>query len=132
MHELSLAMQIQQTVLRAAAEHEVDKVVEIDLEIGELSLFNPEQVEFWLHQLFRDTVAEGAQISVGTVAPRVKCGDCGYQGAIQVPPDPGYHIFMPALHCPRCDSPRLTVERGREVTIKNLRVQKISSGGAHA
>ncbi|UCH36505.1 MAG: hydrogenase maturation nickel metallochaperone HypA [Armatimonadota bacterium] len=132
MHELSLAMQIQGTVLKAAAEHEVQDVVEVDIEIGELSLFNPDQVEFWLRQLFRDTVAEGADIRVATIPPKVKCDQCGYEGAIEVPSDPGFHIFMPALRCPRCDAPGLEVERGREVTIKNLRVHKAPPGGAHA
>ena len=132
MHELSLAMQIQQTVLKTAAEHEVQGVVEVDIEIGRLSLFNPEQVEFWLRQLFRDTIAEDATISVTPISPVVKCGDCGYEGAVEVPSDPSFHIFMPALRCPHCESSSLTIEGGRDVVIKNLRVQKVEPGGAHA
>jgi hydrogenase nickel incorporation protein HypA/HybF len=131
-HELSLAMQIQQTVLKAAAEHEVQGVVEVDIEIGRLSLFNPEQVEFWLRHLFRDTIAEDAAISVTPISPVVECRECGYEGSVEVPSDPAFHIFMPALRCPRCDSSDLTIEGGRDVVIKNLRVQKIESGGAHA
>ena len=132
MHELSLAMQIQQTVLKAATEHEVTEVLEVDIEIGELSLFNPDQVGFWLRHLFRDTVAEGADIKVAPIPPRVTCRQCGYDGALEVPTDPGFHIFMPALRCPRCDSSELSVEGGREVVIKNLRVQKDAGGEAHA
>jgi len=125
-------MRIRQTILTAAAEHEAQKVVEVDIEIGELSLFSPEQVQYWLRQLFRDTIAEGADISVATIPVRVKCARCGYEGAIEVPTDPEFHLFMPALTCPRCDSPNPTVERGREVIVKNLRVQKSEPGGAHA
>jgi len=132
MHELSLAMQIQQTVLKAAAEHRVQAVLEVNIEIGKLSLFNPEQVEFWLRQLFRDTVAEAATISVAAISPTVKCGQCGYEGPLEVPSDTGFHIFMPALRCPRCESSNLTVERGREVIIKNLRVHKAGPGEGHA
>jgi len=133
MHELSLAMQIQQTVLKAALEHEVQAVVEVDIDIGKLSLFNPDQVEFWLHQLFLDTVAEHAEISVAAISPTVKCADCGYEGAGEVPTDSGFHIFMPALRCPRCESSNIAVEGGRDVVIKNLRVAKAApGGGAHA
>jgi hydrogenase nickel insertion protein HypA len=130
-------MQIQQTVLKAAVEHEVQAVVEVDIEIGRLSLFNPDQVEFWLRHLFHDTVAEHAAISVAAVSPTVKCGDCGFDGAGEVPTDPSFHIFMPALRCPRCESSNITVEGGRDVVIKNLRVAKSAPGlqaepGAHA
>ena len=132
MHELTLAMQIQQTVLRAAEQHEVDQVIEVDIEIGELSLFNPGQVEFWLHQLFRDTLAEGAQISVAAIPTLVKCAECGYEGGMRVATDSEFHIFMPALRCPRCESPQVTVKHGREVIIKNLRVQKAGPPAAMA
>jgi len=132
MHELSLAMQIQQTVLKTAAEHRAQAVLEVSIEIGALSLFNPEQVEFWVRQLFRDTVAEAAAIVVTTIAPLVKCGQCGYEGAVEVASDPAFHIFMPALRCPRCESSDLTVERGREVIIKNLRVHAPGPGEGHA
>jgi len=132
MHELSLAMQIQQTVLKAAAEHEVTEVLEVDIEIGELSLFNPDQVEFWLRQLFHDTVAEGADIKVAPIPPKVTCRQCGYDGALEVATDPAFHIFMPALRCPQCGSSDLAIEGGREVVIKNLRVHKEGGGEAHA
>jgi len=132
MHELTLAMQIQQTVLRAAAQHEVDKVIEVDIEIGELSLFSPGQVEFWLHQLFRDTLAEGAVISVAAIPTLIKCAECGYEGGMRVPTDSEFHIFMPALRCPRCESSQVTVQHGREVIIKNLRVQKAPPPAATA
>lgn len=132
MHELSLAMRIRQTILRAATEYEAQKVVEVDIEIGELSLFSPEQVQYWLHQLFRDTIAEGANVSVGTIPVWAKCAQCGYEGPIEVRSAPEFHVFMPALTCPRCDAPNPTVERGREVIVKNLRVQKGETGGAHA
>lgn len=124
MHDLSLATQIQRTVLQAAQHHQVDKVLEVDIEIGELSLFNPDQVEFWLHQLFRDTIADGATISVETTPTRIKCAHCGYEGAVEVPKDPEFHIFMPAVRCPRCESSEVTVQSGRDIVIKNLRVQK--------
>ena len=144
MHELSLAMQIRQTVLKAAAEHEVEAVLEVDIQIGELSLFNREQVEFWLRQLFRDTVAEGADISVEAIAPTVKCEQCGYEGPVEVPTIEGFTStqpahrpqpaawFMAALRCPRCEASGITIERGREVIIKNLRVHKSAPGQAHA
>ena len=124
MHELSLAAQIRRTVLKAAAAHAVDQVIEVDIEIGELSLFNPDQVGFWLRQLFRDTVADGADVRVAATPTHIKCGACGYAGGVELPTDPEFHIVVPAVRCPACDSSDITVERGREVIIKNLRVHK--------
>jgi len=132
MHELTLATQIQRTVLSAAAQHQVDEVLEIDIEIGELSLFNPDQVQFWLHQLFRDTVAEDAEIKVASTPTAIECSQCGYAGRVEVPTDPDFHVFMPVVRCPRCDSSDIKVQHGREVVIKNLRVHKAGPGETSA
>jgi len=41
-----------------------------------------EQVTFWIDELFKGSVAEGAKVRVRTIRARVKCESCGYKGGI--------------------------------------------------
>ena len=56
------------------------KVISIQLEIGELAFLNPEQIIFWIDELFKGSVAEGAKVKVKTIKARIKCEACGYKG----------------------------------------------------
>ena len=46
MHDLSVAQDIARCVLKESENHRVDKVVSIEIEIGELTFLSPPQVEF--------------------------------------------------------------------------------------
>ena len=73
------------------------KVLSIQLEIGELTLLNVEQVTFWIDELFKGSVAEGAKVKVKTIKARIKCESCGYKGGItpdQTGPFPAFHPLL--------------------------------------
>ncbi|MFH1006098.1 MAG: hydrogenase/urease maturation nickel metallochaperone HypA [Candidatus Latescibacterota bacterium] len=59
MHELSTSQSIAQVVLNKAREQKATKVVCVDIEIGEFSFLNPEQVAFWVKASFEGTPASG-------------------------------------------------------------------------
>ena len=67
MHEFSISDEIVRNVLDAVRENNGQKVLSIQLEIGELTLLNVEQVTFWIHELFKGSVAEGAKVKVRTM-----------------------------------------------------------------
>ena len=64
MHEFSISSEIVRTVLDTAEKNHGKRVLSIQLEIGELTLLNLEQVTFWIDELFKGSVAEGARIKV--------------------------------------------------------------------
>ena len=64
MHEYSISAEIVKTVLDTAENNGAKKVLSVQLEIGELALLNVEQVKFWIDELFKGTVAEGAKVRV--------------------------------------------------------------------
>jgi hydrogenase nickel incorporation protein HypA/HybF len=121
MHEFSISDEIVRNVLGAVKENNGKKVLSIQLEIGELTLLNMEQVTFWIHELFKGSVAEGAKVKVRTIKARIKCESCGYKGAIRsAREDSMRHLALET--CPQCNSFQFKVEKGRECILRKIQV----------
>ena len=121
MHEFSISDEIVKNVLGAVKESNGQKVLSIQLEIGELALLNVEQVTFWIREMFKGSVAEGAKIKVRTIKARIKCGSCGYRGGMNPEQqDPFRHALL--YSCPKCQSFEIDVEKGRECYLKKIQV----------
>ena len=119
MHEFSISEEIVRNVLDAAKENNGKKVLSVQLEIGELALLNVEQVTFWIHELFKGSIAEGAKVKVRTIKARVKCESCGYRGGMNLrSPDPFQHAVP--YSCPKCHSFQIHVEKGRECYLRRI------------
>jgi hydrogenase nickel incorporation protein HypA/HybF len=123
MHEYSISNEIVKTVLDTAASNNGVKVRSIHLEIGELALLNMEQVNFWIQELFKGSVAEGAKVIVKTIKARIKCGACGYKGGTTSNQKDVLHHFVP-LACPKCGSLVIKIEKGQECTLRKIQVMK--------
>ena len=119
MHEFSISSEIVRTVLNAAEQNGGKKVLSVQLEIGELALLNVEQVTFWIHELFRESVAEGAKVKVKTIRARIKCESCGYRGGIKFDHQDSFQHFIPYT-CPKCGSFQIKVEKGKECVLKRI------------
>ena len=123
MHEFSISSEIVRTVLKEAEKNNGKKVLSIQLEIGELALLNVEQVTFWIHQLFKGSVAEGAKVRVKTIKACIRCESCGYKGRISPDPkDPFQHLI--SYSCPKCASFQIKIEKGRECTLRRIQAVK--------
>lgn len=107
-------------VLHEAAKHHARKVVLVEIELGKLACFNPEQLLSWLEMGFDNTVADGAEIEVETIEPEISCKACGYRGPLTVKEDQAYPAYLPSLSCSSCNSPEITIEKGRECKIKRI------------
>jgi len=119
MHEYSIASEIAKNVLDAAGKQDGKRVLSVQLDIGELTLLNMEQVTTWIQELFKGTIAEGAKIKVRTVKAVIRCPSCGYHGrGTMDPEDPLKHLI--ACPCPRCGSLAIQIEKGRECVLKKI------------
>ena len=119
MHELSYATSMLNTILETVKNHDfknVKRVSKINLEIGELTFINVEQLKFAFEVISKSTICEGAEIEVKFIKPYVICGNCGYKGELDV-------IDDLLISCPKCGSPSLKIEGGREFNIKNITVE---------
>jgi hydrogenase nickel incorporation protein HypA/HybF len=119
MHEFSISSEIVRTVLHSVKEKKVKRVLSVQLEIGEMALLNVEQVTFWVHELFKETEAEGAKVKVKVIKARIQCASCGYQGGISSDQKDPFQHFIP-YSCPQCGSFEIKVEKGRECMVKRI------------
>ncbi|MDO5850578.1 MAG: hydrogenase maturation nickel metallochaperone HypA [Methanobacteriaceae archaeon] len=121
MHEFSMAQGILNAVLETAEANDATEVTEIVIEIGRLAMLNPEQVKFMLDALTEDTIAENADIVLEDIDVEIKCYNCDYEGVGDV--DDSDH-YAPMILCPKCESHRVNVVNGKDVTVKTISIEK--------
>ncbi len=117
MHELSYATSILNTILNyvSSMDKKVVKVSEINLEIGELTFINYEQLKFAFEVISQSTICEGAKLNAVYLKPHIMCKNCGYEGNISATDE--FDIY-----CPKCESRSLKIVGGKEFNIKNATV----------
>ncbi len=108
MHEYGIAYDIYATARRTAEDHHARAVKRVMIDVGDLAMVNPEQVEFLFHAIAaEDPLFSGTSLCYRKVTPRTRCR-CGYEGE---------EVFV----CPRCGGlPELT--QGREIVVTNLEI----------
>ncbi len=121
MHEFSIADEIVKNVLDTAKKNRGKKVVSVLLEVGELTHLNGEQLGFWIKELFKDSVAEGAEVKIKTIKARIQCKDCGYKGGMRFDQEDSFRHLIPSS-CPRCSSFQIKIAKGRECILKRIQV----------
>ena len=123
MHEFSISSEIVKTVLDTTEKSHGKKVLSIQLEIGELTHLNGEQVAFWVRELFKDSVAEGAEVKLKIIKARIHCKACGYKGGIRSDQEISFrHLALQT--CPQCNSFQFKVEKGRGCILRRIQVSK--------
>lgn len=121
MHELSMANAIVKTVLDVAEKNQAEEILDVTIEIGKLTMLNPEQLRFLLDVLKEDTLLEGAEIIIEEIPVEIKCRACGYTGSTTL--DDSDHYLM-IVKCPDCDERNLEILSGQECNVKNIRIEK--------
>ncbi len=114
-----------------ARKRSAEKILEVNLAIGELTFLNPEQLRFAFEVLSEGTPAEKAKLNIETVSTRVNCPQCGYRGPILYEgPENHFGYATAFLMCKVCGCRDLEIVSGRECTIKNLKVVASSRDAA--
>ena len=119
MHEFSISSEIVKSVLDAAEKHHGKKVLSINLDIGELTLLSIEQVTFWIKEMFRGSIAEGAKIKVKMIKTRIRCEACEFIGRATSEPEDSFQHLGP-ISCQKCGSFRVRIEKGRECNLRKI------------
>ena len=115
MHELPVTQAILDTALAAAQQAGGQRILAIDLVIGELSGIVDDSVQFYFDILSRDTPAQGAQLRFQRQPAKVACQDCGY----------AYDAAPPlAPFCPVCGSLHVQVSGGRQFHLESIEIDE--------
>ena len=76
MHEMGLAQNILDVVLRSAQENQVKKVLRITMRAGQLRAIVPEQLKFCFGFVAKDSLADGAELVIHVVPIQARCKGC--------------------------------------------------------
>lgn len=121
MHELSMADAIVKTAVDVAEKNDAQEITEVTIEIGSLTLLNPEQLKFMIEVLSENTLLEGAEIIIEEIPIEIKCRSCDFIG--EMPSDDLDH-FVPIVNCPQCEGQDLEITKGRECNVKTIKIEK--------
>lgn len=121
MHELSMAQAIVDTVIEAAEKNNATEVVEVTIEVGMLTMLNPEQLKFLLDVIVEDTLLENAEIIIEDVPVEVECRGCKYTGMANTD---GSDHYLAIVLCPDCGERNVEILTGRECNVKNIKIEK--------
>lgn len=127
MHELSTVVSIVETVTRVAGANNVKKVLEINVEIGQFTFVNPEQLKFLFEIASNDTPLKNSKLNITLVPGKLHCNDCGYSGDAISEEDQRKAHLLPLVgfsaKCPICNSSNTEIIGGRELNIKNIKAE---------
>lgn len=118
-----MAQSIVNTILQVAEENGATRILDLNLEVGEISLVNMDQLSWYIQMLTADTIAQGVRVNVTEKPTRIRCMNCGYEGSvIYEEKDPTWHTKIPLFECVKCGSPETMIIEGRELKIKDINV----------
>jgi hydrogenase nickel incorporation protein HypA/HybF len=116
MHELPVIESILNIVMKHAELNQVQKIVSITLEVGELSDLEAEWMQHYFNFLSNDTLAEGAELRVTYKPIVLQCSQCHHSLAVK-------KEQMGAVACPSCGcEDKFDLVSGQEYFIKEMEV----------
>lgn len=121
MHELSMADAIVKTVIEVAEKNEALEVLEVTVEIGQMTMLNPEQLKFMLEVLSEDTLLDGAKFNMEVIPIEIECLSCGFKGEAD---SEEVDHYMPIINCLECKQKNFNIIAGQECNVKNIKIEK--------
>ena len=114
MHEYSIVSHLLEAVETQAHQVEADRVLAINLVVGERSGLVDESLNFYFEMLAPGTVAEGARLNIRRNPMRFHCQPCGTEYS----PPPG------DFHCPDCGMIGQVVDDASEMIIERIEINR--------
>ena len=112
MHEMGLAQNFLDIVLKTAAQHNVKKIVKITIRAGQLRGIVPEQLKFCFGFVAKDSIAEEAELIVNSLPIKGRCKGCGNE----------FFVKEYRFICPECENEDIEVLQGMELLVENIEV----------
>lgn len=137
MHEWALAESILTAALEVAEKEKLKKITEIQISIGELQQVEQDIFKFALDQIINEQKGrlENVKIKIKTEKSTLKCKNCentwnfsDMQKKLNENDAEAIH-FIPEVafvhtRCPKCGSPDFEIEKGRGVSITQIKGEK--------
>jgi len=128
MHDLYISRLIAQEVIKRAKREGASRVLEVRIKIGNFTHLNPEQLDFWLKEFFRSTLAQEAKILIKKVPTIILCRKCGYKSKLENADVYFPYFSLPFLQCPHCGSNNTELVSGKECLLERIKIEKRDKG----
>lgn len=113
MHEMGTVVYIIDTVNKLCEENNIDKVLYVKVQVGEVSGIIPSYLkDFWEWAVKKEKHLSEAELKVEELKAVTRCGNCGKT----------YETVKYAKICPYCKSENTWLETGNEYIIKEIAV----------
>jgi hydrogenase nickel incorporation protein HypA/HybF len=110
-HELSIASAVLNTALRHADGRQVSSV---SVRTGAMRQVVGDSLSFYFDIVARDTLCEGAELTLTEVATELRCRGCETRWSPQIP----------AFRCPGCGGADVEVTAGEELEVDYIEVEE--------
>lgn len=113
MHEMSLMGGVFEVIEQTISQHTIKRVLQVKLKVGELTNAEPDALQMAFEAYSKDTICEGAELSVERVSVRARCRDCQHEFTVRG------MFFL----CPNCQNTSVEIIQGEELLLESLEVE---------
>ncbi|EHQ87988.1 hydrogenase maturation nickel metallochaperone HypA [Desulfosporosinus youngiae] len=113
MHEMSLMGGVFEVIEQTISQHTIKRVLQVKLKVGELTNAEPDALQMAFEAYSKDTICEGAELSVERVSVRARCRDCRHEFTVRG------MFFL----CPNCQNTSVEIIQGEELLLESLEVE---------
>jgi len=112
MHELSIVANILDTVEENARSHKAAVVLEIELEVGELSGVAYDALEFAIENAPKNDLLKDVKFVIDKIPGKARCNLCNCEFGLS-----DYYTA-----CPQCNKFEYEIIQGKELKIKTIKI----------
>lgn len=124
MHEVSVVADLLAAIKKELERYDVISVKEVTMTVGKLTNLGFEQMEFAFEIMSRDTILEGAKLTIEEEEIEVECEKCGYKGPVKnLEMGEEVHYQIPVLSCPECNGP-VKIIAGKTCCVKTMEIEE--------
>lgn len=113
MHELAVTESIAAICLKYADMNNAQRVLRVNIKLGELTGIVDHYVSFYWDLVTKDTVAQGAELNFIKIPVRAYCSHCREE----------FLVEEYDLTCPGCGKVANKLISGREFTVESLEIE---------
>jgi len=123
MHEFSFAYNIFKIAEATALKYNANKISQVYLEIGELTLIVPELPKRSFEMATKGSIAEGAELKIEILPGKIKCRDCSKISTVTLSEE-SYLTGLQLFQCRHCQSKNTEIIEGKKANVKNIKIQE--------
>lgn len=122
MHEYGITTMLVEKIINEVNTNMGKRVIDVEVEIGEFTFLNFDQIEFCYETLIPDSILKGSKILLKHKEGKVRCDNCHYEGkANTLGEEEGIHFGVLTFMCPECEGYTRIIE-GQDFVIRRIKI----------